>query len=192
MQDTTLPPPTLDAADRLSTLLTEVARGDRGAFEAIYRATSSKLFGICLRVLPDRSDAEDVLQEVFATIWHKAGQFDPQRASATAWLAMVARNKAIDRLRSQPARGAMASIELVDEIPDHAPTPQRSTEAADDRQRLERCLQQLEPKRRTLIHAAFFEGSTYEELAHRSASPLGSVKSWIRRGLLQLRGCLES
>jgi RNA polymerase sigma-70 factor, ECF subfamily len=177
---------------RLNQLLVDVARGNRAAFESLYRATSSKLFGICLRVLPDRADAEEVLQDVFTGIWNKAGQFDPERASAIAWLAMVARNKAIDRLRSMPARGTLASIELADEIPDNGPSPLRSTEAADDRSRLEACMAQLEPKRQALIRAAFFEGSTYEELAGRSDSPLGSVKSWIRRGLLQLRGCLES
>jgi RNA polymerase sigma-70 factor (ECF subfamily) len=179
-------------ASALNQLLVQVARGDRAAFESLYRATSSKLFGICLRVLPDRADAEEVLQDVFTGIWNKAGQFDPERASAIAWLAMVARNKAIDRLRSQPARGTMASIELAEEVADAGPSPLRATEAADDRSRLEACIGQLEPKRRALIRAAFFEGSTYEELAQRSASPLGSVKSWIRRGLLQLRGCLES
>jgi RNA polymerase sigma-70 factor, ECF subfamily len=183
--------PTQDA-NRLSELLVDVARGNRAAFEALYRATSSKLFGICLRVLPDRGDAEEVLQDVFTGIWNKAAQFDPERASAIAWLSMVARNKAIDRLRSLPARGTLASIEFAEEIPDSGPSPLRTTESADDRSRLEACMAQLEPKRQALIRAAFFDGSTYEELAQRSASPLGSVKSWIRRGLLQLRGCLES
>jgi RNA polymerase sigma-70 factor, ECF subfamily len=196
MPDTSPPDIEQNPADQnsvgLSQMLVQVARGDRAAFESLYRATSSKLFGICLRVLPDRADAEEVLQDVFTGIWNKAGQFDPERASAIAWLAMVARNKAIDRLRSLPARGTLASIELAEEIADSGPSPLRNTEAADDRGRLESCLGQLEPKRRALIRAAFFEGSTYEELAQRSASPLGSVKSWIRRGLLQLRGCLES
>ena len=90
----------------LDTLLVEIAGGSRNAFESLYRATSSKLFSVCLRVIPDRAEAEDVLQEVFTTIWHKAHQFDPGRASPISWLAMIARNKAIDRIRSQPARAA--------------------------------------------------------------------------------------
>jgi RNA polymerase sigma-70 factor, ECF subfamily len=151
----------------LDALLVEVAGGSRNAFESLYRATSSKLLSVCIRVLSDRSEAEDVLQEVFTTIWHKAHQFDATRASPIAWLAMIARNKAIDRLRAQPARGVLAPI-------------------------LEACMSQLDARRQSLIRAAFFDGSTYEELAQRVASPLGSVKSWIRRGLLQLRGCLES
>ncbi len=176
----------------LDALLLDVAAGSRNAFESLYRATSSRLFAICLRVLPDRGDAEDVLQEVFSTIWHKAHQFDPDRASPIAWLAMIARNKAIDRLRAQPARGAMAPIEFADDIADTGATPLQTAVAADERARLEACLDRLDDRRRSLIRAAFFEGSTYEELAQRIASPLGSVKSWIRRGLLQLRECLDA
>ncbi len=176
----------------LDRLLVDVADGSRNAFESLYRATSPKLLSVCLRVLSDRAEAEDVLQEVFTTIWHKAHQFDPARASPIAWLAMIARNKAIDRLRAHPARGTLTAIEFADDIPDASPSPLQSAVSADERERLEACMAQLEPKRQALIRAAFFEGSTYEELANRSDSPLGSVKSWIRRGLLQLRGCLES
>lgn len=176
----------------LDVLLIEIAGGSRNAFESLYRATSSRLFAICLRVLPDRAEAEDVLQEVFTTIWHKAHQFDPGRASPIAWLAMIARNKAIDRLRASPARGTLAPIEFADDIADAGATPLQTAVSADERERLEACMRQLDPRRQSLIRAAFFEGSTYEELAQRIASPLGSVKSWIRRGLLQLRGCLEA
>ena len=176
----------------LGTLLIEVAGGSRNAFESLYRATSSKLLSICVRVLTDRTEAEDVLQEVFTTIWHKAHQFDPMRASPIAWLAMIARNKAIDRLRAQPARSLLAPIEFADDIADSSATPLQTAVSADERERLEACMGQLDARRQTLIRAAFFDGSTYEELAQRISSPLGSVKSWIRRGLLQLRGCLES
>jgi RNA polymerase sigma-70 factor, ECF subfamily len=176
----------------LNGLLVDVAAGSRNAFESLYRATSSKLLSVCLRVLSDRAEAEDVLQEVFTTIWHKAHQFDPTRASPIAWLAMIARNKAIDRLRSQPARGTLAPIEFADDIADAGASPLQTAVSADERERLEACMSQLDPRRQSLIRAAFFDGSTYEELAQRIASPLGSVKSWIRRGLLQLRGCLEA
>ena len=176
----------------LDALLVDVAGGSRNAFESLYRATSSKLFSVCLRVVSDRSEAEDVLQEVFTTIWHKAHQFDPNRASPISWLAMIARNKAIDRIRANPARGALTPIEFADDIADGGASPLQTAVSADERERLEACMGQLDARRQTLIRAAFFEGSTYEELAQRIASPLGSVKSWIRRGLLQLRGCLEA
>ena len=186
--------PTTAALDvqGLDHLLIEVAGGSRNAFESLYRATSSKLFSICLRLLPDRAEAEDVLQEVFATIWHKAHQFDATRASPIAWLAMIARNKAIDRLRAHPARGTLSGIELADEIPDTGASPLQTAVSADDRERLEACMSQLDARKQSLIRAAFYDGSTYEELAQRIASPLGTVKSWIRRGLLQLRGCFEA
>jgi RNA polymerase sigma-70 factor (ECF subfamily) len=174
----------------LEALLSQVALGNREAFEALYRGTSSQLFGICLRVLSERSDAEDALQDVFTTVWRKAAQFDITRASAIAWLAMIARNKAIDRLRSLPARQARTDIELARELEDPGASPPQQAQTASDRAQLERCLEQLEPRRRALIRAAFFEGCTYEELATRLESPLGSIKSWIRRSLLQLRECL--
>jgi len=174
----------------LEALLSQVALGSREAFEALYRGTSSQLFGICVRVLTERSEAEDALQDVFTTVWRKAAQFDATRASAIAWLAMIARNKAIDRLRSLPARKERTDIELAQELEDPGASPPQQAQTASDRVRLERCLDQLEPRRRALIRAAFFEGSTYEELATRLESPLGSIKSWIRRSLLQLRECL--
>jgi len=176
----------------LAQSLAAVGSGDRAAFERVYRATSRKLFGICLRLMADRDEAEDVLQEVYATVWRKADQFDPGRASAITWLAMIARNKAIDRLRAAPAGATRnAPLEWADEIADPAPSPQRITEQSTDHARLDGCMQQLDSRRRSLIRTAFFDGATYEELAARVGSPLGSVKSWIRRGLLQLRACLE-
>lgn len=185
------PKPT-DRTTTAETLLARVALGDRAAFEALYKDTSSRLFGICLRVLNQRAEAEEVLQEVYTSVWRKAGQFDPTRASAMSWLSMMARNRSIDRLRATPARQSSTPLEMAQEIEDPGASPAQQAEALTDRARLEHCLQQLEPKRHSLIRAAFFEGSTYEELAARIEAPLGSVKSWIRRGLLQLRTCLET
>jgi RNA polymerase sigma-70 factor, ECF subfamily len=172
-------------------LLAQVALGNRVAFDALYRATSSRLFGICLRVLTQRSEAEDALQDVYTTVWRKAAQFDAGKATATAWLAMIARNKAIDRLRSLPAQQARASLDLAQDIEDPGASPAQQAQTATDRAQLEHCLERLEPRRRSLIRAAFFDGLTYEELAGRIQAPLGSIKSWIRRGLLQLRECLD-
>ena len=172
-------------------LLPQIALGDRAAFEALYRATADKLFGICLRVLRERSEAEEVLQEVFATVWHKAAQYDAHQGSVMSWLGTMTRNRAIDRLRTRPVRGAFDAIETAAEIPDPGVSPDQAAEASIDRERLSRCLEQLEPRRRSLIREAFFGGLTYEELATRVQAPLGSIKSWIRRGLMQLRACLE-
>jgi len=178
-------------ANSLEALLAQVAMGNRTAFEALYRATASRLFGICLRVLIERSEAEDALQEVFTVVWRKAAQFDPIRATATAWLAMIARNKAIDRLRSMPAQQVRGSLELAENVEDPAASPPQQAQAATERAQLEHCLERLDPRPRSLIRAAFFDGYTYEELAAKIEAPLGSIKSWIRRGLLQLRECLD-
>ena len=178
------------AADPTGDLLSAVGRGDTAAFERLYRETSSRLFGVCLRLLPERTEAEDVLQEVYAIVWRKANQFDASRASAITWLAMIARNKAIDRLRAMPTL-KRAPLDAIEDIADLAPTPSAQVESADEHARLRQCLDELDARRRSLIRTAFFDGSTYEELAQRTGSPLGSVKSWIRRGLIQLRACLE-
>lgn len=181
-------PETLD----LSALLAAVAGGDQSAFERLYRSTSSRLFGICARLLRDRAEAEDALQEVFTIVWHKAGQFDAARASAITWLAMIARNKCIDRLRSNANLRRNTAIELAEAIADGGPDGFETTERLQDQRRLDACLQALEPHRQTLLRTAFFEGATYEELALRSNTPLGTVKSWIRRSLQKLKACLEA
>lgn len=178
-------------ATSLEVLLVQVALGNRAAFAHLYQGTASRLFGICLRVLAQRSEAEDALQDVYTAVWRKAAQFDPSKASATAWLAMIARNKAIDRLRALPSQQRRASVALADEIEDPTASPAQAVQIAAERAQMEQCLQRLEPKRRSLIRAAFFDGLTYEELAARIEAPLGSIKSWIRRGLLQLRECLD-
>jgi RNA polymerase sigma-70 factor (ECF subfamily) len=182
--------PTEQRETSLERLVASIAAGDRSAFEALYRATSARLFGICVRVLSDRTEAEDVLQDAFVTVWHRASQYDAERAGAAAWLSTIVRNNAIDRLRARPPL-ARAPIELVEAMADPAEAPDRAAESSAERTRLERCLEQLDERRRRLIRTAFFDGATYDELAARTGAPLGSVKSWIRRGLMQLKACLE-
>jgi RNA polymerase sigma-70 factor, ECF subfamily len=179
------------SATSLEDLLAQVALGNRAAFAALYQATSNRLFGICLRVLAQRPEAEDALQDVYTSVWRKAAQFDRAKASAAAWLAMIARNKAIDRLRALPIQQGRANFEFANEVEDSAPSPAQAVQTATERAQLEHCLERLEPKRRSLIRAAFFDGLTYEELAAKIEAPLGTIKSWIRRGLLQLRECLD-
>ena|ERR1035441_1884985 len=178
-------------ANSLETLLAQVVMGNRPAFDALYRSTASRLFGICLRVLTQRAEAEDALQDVYTAVWRKAAQFDPAKASAISWLAMIARNKAIDRLRSMPVHQSRTSLELAANIEDPGASPPQQVQTATDRAQLEHCLERLEPRRRSLIRAAFFDGLTYEELSAKIEAPLGSIKSWIRRGLMQLRECLD-
>ena len=179
-------------ASALASLLARVASGERAAFEALYKTTSGMLFAICLRVLPDRGEAEEALQDTFVAIWNKAMQFDPSRAGASAWLGSIARHRAIDRLRANSTNVSTAPIDLAETIADDGVSPVDSARAAGDKARLDDCMRQLDTRRRTLIRTAFFDAATYEELARRAQTPLGSVKSWIRRGLMQLRECLET
>ena len=178
-------------SDILTPLMARVAQGDREALRQLYDATSAKLFGVCLRILSDREESEDVLQDVYVTIWRRADRFDATRASVMTWLSTIARNRAIDRLR---ARGPMAYAEPVDEleIPDGADSAETLLSAADDRNKLHGCLSELDERTEKVIRTAFFEGVTYEALARRMDAPLGTVKSWIRRGLAKLKGCLQS
>jgi RNA polymerase sigma factor (sigma-70 family) len=173
----------------LETLLRAVARGERDALKAVYERTSPRLYGICLRMLRDEAEAQDALQEIFTTIWRKAARFDAGKASAMTWLSVLARNKAIDRLRSR--HQPVASLDDAAELASDDPSQLDVVEQAQDARRLSDCLDQLDERARTMIRAAFFDGDSYPQLAEREAVPLPTMKSWIRRGLLRLRGCLE-
>ncbi|WP_269713307.1 sigma-70 family RNA polymerase sigma factor [Caulobacter sp. NIBR2454] len=175
----------------LSRALVRTATGDRRALEEVYNRTSAKLFGVCLRILSDRSEAEDVLQEVYLTVWRKADQFDPDRASPITWLSTLARNRAIDRLRSSGRREARPLDEAT-EIADEQPSAFDGLSSTQDAQLLNRCMDQLEDKHRAAVRTAFFDGLTYDELARAASVPLGTMKGWIRRSLMKLRVCLES
>jgi RNA polymerase sigma-70 factor (ECF subfamily) len=176
--------------DALSGLMSRVAGGDRSALRQLYEATSAKLFAVCLRILSDREEAEDVLQEVYVTIWRRADRFDVKRASVMTWVSTIARNRAIDRLR---ARGPLAYADAVEtlEIADGQTSAEALLEARGEAGRLQNCLSELDDRTESVIRTAFFEGVTYEALARRLGAPLGTVKSWVRRGLAKLRGCLQ-
>lgn len=163
---------------------------DRNALQDVYRLTSAKLFGICLRICGERSAAEDVLHDVYLTIWKRAGAYEPGRASPISWLATIARNKAIDWVR---ARGARPShpVEEALMVADSAPDQSEAAERGQESQRLHDCLDALDERARDAIRTAFFDGVTYAELAERKKVPLGTMKSIMRRGLLQLRGCVD-
>lgn len=176
-------------SDDLVDLLDAVAGGDRRALAELYERTSAKLYGICLRLLGSEADAEDALQEAYVTVWQKASRFDASKASPITWLCVLARNKAIDRLRRQP--GVPADFEEAMAVADTGPSALEMIQQGQEWDRLFRCLDELEERSRAMIRAAFLEGATYSQLAEREAVPLGTMKSWIRRGLQRLRGCLE-
>ena len=181
--------PGTNPSAQLVQLLDSVARGDRAALATLYDRTSAKLYGICLRLLGNDAEAEDALQEAYVTVWRNAARFDPAKASAVTWMAVVARNKAIDRLRRRVL--PTETIEAATEVADESPTAFEVVQQNQDAARLAGCLEELEDKPRAMIRAAFLDGASYPDLAQREGVPLGTMKSWIRRGLLRLRGCLE-
>jgi RNA polymerase sigma factor (sigma-70 family) len=175
----------------LNAAMQRVAAGDRRALDLIYRATSAKLFGICLRIAGDRGEAEDALQDVYVSLWTSAARYDPARATPLGWLAAFARNRAIDRLRRRRRVDQAAPIEAAAAVADTAPLADAVLAAGQDRARIHHCLGELDQPQRGAIRTAFFEGVTYAELAERQGVPLGTVKSWVRRGLARLKKCLE-
>jgi RNA polymerase sigma factor (sigma-70 family) len=182
----------LDANRKLlATALGRVATGDRNALQTVYRLTSAKLFGVCLRILGERSAAEDALQEVYMTVWRKAAQFDAGVASPMTWLIAIARSRAIDLVRSRGSSRKTEPLDAAAELADDAPMADSTMQTAQDQARLYQCLGGLADHERTALRGAFFDGNTYEELAERMKVPLGTMKSWIRRAMLKLKSCLE-
>jgi len=179
------------ARKQLVAALARIAGGDRDALRLLYRDTSAKLFAVCLRILHDEGEVEDVLQDVYTTVWRRAGTFDPGRASAITWLVAIARNRSIDRLRSSANAARSRTLDEAADVRDDAPSALAQIESSDEHRRLMDCLSELEPRHAVAVRSAFLDGVTYEELAQRMNLPLGTMKSWIRRSLLRLRECLE-
>ena len=182
----------LDANRNLiATALGRIPSGDRAALQTVYRLTSAKLFGVCLRILGERGEAEDVLQEVYVTVWRKAADFNASRASPMTWLISIARNRSIDRLRASRQSRNMDPIETATDVADSTPGADAAIETVEVQTRLHRCLGGLASHERAALRGAFFDGNTYEDLAVRMKVPLGTMKSWIRRALIKLKVCLE-
>lgn len=140
--------------DELNQLLERTAARDEKAFEELYRRSSSRLFGICVRVMGDRHEAEEVLQEAFVTVWKRAASFDPRLSSALTWLITVARNKAIDRLRQRPEGRVTHEVDF-DAFVDDGPGPATGAESDEEYRRLRACLDELEQQQRRSIREAF-------------------------------------
>ena len=180
-----------EARERLKAAMARLANGDKKALEDIYRATSTKLFGICYRILGDRKEAEDALQDVYVNLWQRADRYDPARASPISWLSTFARNRAVDRLRTGKIRKNAVPVEEAAPVPDNAPLADDLLIDSERAARVHTCIETLEDNQREAIKTAFFEGRTYAELAEAQDVPLGTMKSWIRRGMAKLKTCLE-
>jgi RNA polymerase sigma-70 factor (ECF subfamily) len=171
-------------------LLQACARGNRAALQSLYAATAPQLFGLALSILRSRELAEDIMQDSFILAWRHAHSFDPGRGTAMAWLARIVRNQCFD-LRRRRGRETPLDETFMQSWKDPAPGPADLTALSRDAKRLRGCLDELDAGPRKSMILAYYEGLTFAEAAGRLGAPLGTVKSWIRRGLVQLKGCLE-
>lgn len=173
----------------ISKLIVRVSMSDRSAFDLLYRQTSAKLYGVCLRILNDRAEADEALQEVFVKIWTKADRFAVSDLSPISWLVAVARNHSIDRIRAR--RPAADDIDEAMEVADPTPGPEALAVASGERAAIDSCLDELETERAAAVRGAYLNGDSYAELAERFSVPLNTMRTWLRRSLLKLRECLE-
>ena len=176
-------------SEEITKLIVRVSMKDRSAFDLLYQKTSAKLFGVCMRVLSNRSEAEETLQEVFVKIWTKSDRFAASDLSPISWLVAVARNHAIDRIRTRVLK--RAEIDEAMEIADGRPDPEAQAVASGEQARIHSCLDELETDRASAVRGAYLDGASYAELAEQHRVPLNTMRTWLRRSLMKLKECLE-
>lgn len=174
----------------ITDLIARCALRDRAAFRALYEKTSAKLFGVALRILRDRAETEEAIQEIYIKIWQKADRYVSGNTSPISWLCAVARNHALDIVRAR--RPVAEDIDVAMDIADLGPSPEKQTETAQEGTRIEHCLATLEPDRADAVRGAYLDGFSYEELAQRHAVPINTMRTWLRRSLIKLRECLTT
>ena len=185
----------IDRTARLAQLLARTALADQAAFAELYRLTASHLYGVALRILREPAQAEELLQDAFVNIWHHAGSYAAAKAKPQTWLAAIVRNRCLDQLRRRtPDTVTMTRDEDESdmEFEDSGPTPEEMLLAGADAHSVRTCVDRLEGGQKQAISLAFVRGLSHAELADHLRQPLGTVKSWVRRGLERLRQCLEA
>lgn len=193
--------PWSDRSEALADALARVALGDRAAFATLYGATSAHLFGVILRINPDRAQAEDILQEIFVNIWRAAQGFDAARSQPMTWLASIARHRAIDSLRRRKTEVSTVSAHragdegddddnLLDAMPSDAAGPLELLMQAAQARQVTDCMDQLSAEQKQCVALTYYQGLSHADVAQHLAQPLGTVKSWVRRALIALKDCL--
>jgi RNA polymerase sigma-70 factor (ECF subfamily) len=169
--------------DDLLPLLCLTAQGDKRAFTSLYQHTSGKLFAISLNMLTNRAHAEEVLQDAFIKIWHNASEYNSSKGTVISWMISIVRYRSLDALRHHKVRKEQS-------MNDDDYDQQKIEIHYDEETKLVNCIEQLEPQQKQAIHLAYYKGLSHSELVEHIDTPLGTVKSWIRRGLVQLQRCL--
>lgn len=182
----------LERSARLMELLARTALADQAAFEQLYRLTSSHLYGVALRILRESTAAEEVLQESFVNVWHHAGSYVAARSQPLTWLTSIVRNRCLDRLRKHDVE----TVSIDDEeqamtIADRSPMPLDMLLSGAEASAVRRCVEGLDGSQKQAIALAFYQGLSHSELARHLKQPLGTVKSWVRRGLERIKACLD-
>jgi RNA polymerase sigma-70 factor, ECF subfamily len=183
------------ASARLADWLLGVARGDRQAFRALYDATCAHLLGVAFELLHHRERAEDALQESYLKVWHAAGLYDPSIARPMTWLINIVRNRAIDMLRAQRSRRDLAVAlddEMAESVVDLAPRPEQQLQRAMAERGIQAALTRLSCRERQAVAQVLYRGLTHAEIAAQARVPLSTAKTWVRRGLANLKAHLDA
>jgi RNA polymerase sigma-70 factor (ECF subfamily) len=170
-------------------LLAAVAKGDKAAFERLYGATRAKLYGVLLRILGRPELADDVMQETYLKVWQMAGKFDPTVASPITWMVAIARNRAIDIVRKKADVSVEDSPEAMGVAAD-TPPPLARREMTEELRRLLACLGKLDPEKQRIVLLAYYSGWSREQLSHKLDIPVNTIKTWLRRSLIEIRECM--
>ena len=183
----------LERNAQLMDLLARTALADQRAFAELYNLTSAHLYAVALRILRQSASAEEVLQESFVNIWHHAGSYVATRSQPLTWLTSIVRNRCLDQLR----RREVDTVTIDDEdegmtLPDAGPTPLEMLVSGADALAVRTCVEALESGQKQAVALAFYRGLSHAELAAHLHEPLGTVKSWVRRGLERLKACLDA
>ena len=176
--------------DDLMRLLVAVSREDRDAFQQLYQSVSSRMFGMCLKLAGQRDLAEDALQEAFIQIWHRAREYHTDRGMPLGWMMSIARYRTLDMMRARKVRRSGGEEDL-EHMEDRREGPLDESLRSAGEAQLTGCLDELNDVQRDSILLSYYKGLTHDELAQVLSSPLGTVKSWVRRGLMALKRCLE-
>jgi RNA polymerase sigma-70 factor (ECF subfamily) len=184
-------PAALESRQADQSALARIARGDQAAFAELYDRHARLVYSLALRILQDRADAEDIVQEVFAQVWTQAARYDASRGAVAAWMLTLTRSRAIDKLRAKRARPEAATeADAAERVMDFAATQDLELLSAEQVTRLQRALNELPDAQRTALELAYYEGLTHVEVAARLGEPLGTVKTRIRQAVIRLREAL--
>lgn len=178
-----------DTERNLAILISKIAKGCESALKKLYDDTISQVYGLAYKILSNQPDADEVAMDVFKQIWNKAPDYEPGRGSPSAWLITVTRSRAIDKIRSDTKRRTTNEPLLNDSI-DNSPLPDETSSVREKRELIEKALSELSPKQRESIELAYFQGLSQSEISKQMNEPLGTVKSWMRTGMMRLKEIL--